>query len=157
MGQKDYVNSVNLNRNTDFPYLVLNVVNDDSYPGNPGFQVMHWHEDLQFIYVLSGEIVVATLEMQTPVYAGEGIFLNKNVVHLVKKNSTCHYNSFIFPDYFLKFYFGSPAGEIVERLVGKENFPIFIPKIGKNTLRCGKRCRRSLPWKRRRRRCMSMR
>ena len=60
--QNDYINSVNLNAGSDFPYLVLNVVNDQSYPRNPGFQVMHWHEDLQFIYVLDGEIELKTLD-----------------------------------------------------------------------------------------------
>ena len=47
-----FINSVNLNADTDFPFLVLDVINDRSYPKNPGFLVMHWHEDLQFIYVL---------------------------------------------------------------------------------------------------------
>lgn len=55
-----YINSINLNNDTDFPYLVLDVVNDKAYPRNPGFQVMHWHEDLQFIYVLSGTVEVRT-------------------------------------------------------------------------------------------------
>lgn len=53
-----YINSVNLNNDTDFPYLVLDVVNENACPRNPGFQVMHWHEDLQFIYVLEGKIEV---------------------------------------------------------------------------------------------------
>ena len=105
MKQQDYIHSINLNQNTDFPYLVLNVIDNNSYPQNPGFQVMHWHEDLQFIYVLSGAIEVATLETRISLHTGEGIFINKNVVHLVKKSGSCHYNSFIFPDYFLKFYF----------------------------------------------------
>ena len=82
MEQQNYINSVNLNQNTDFPYLVLNIVNDNSYPRNPGFQVMHWHEDLQFIYVLSGEIEVVTLETVVSLHPGEGVFINKNVVHL---------------------------------------------------------------------------
>ena len=56
--QNNYINSVNLNADSDFPYLVLDVVGDQSYPRNPGFQVMHWHEDLQFIYVLDGEIEI---------------------------------------------------------------------------------------------------
>lgn len=47
--KNNYINSVNLNINSDFPYLVLDVINDIAYPRNPGFQVMHWHEDLQFI------------------------------------------------------------------------------------------------------------
>ena len=31
----DFINSVNLNANTDFPYLVLDVINERSYPVNP--------------------------------------------------------------------------------------------------------------------------
>lgn len=125
MQQKTYLNSVNLNRNTDFPYLVLNIVNDNSYPRNPGFQVMHWHEDLQFIYVLSGEIEIVTLETVVSLHPGEGVFINKNVVHLVRQICPCHYNSFVFPDYFLKFYFASPAGSTVDHVTENKNFPIF--------------------------------
>lgn len=39
--------SENLNQNTNFPYLVLDVIGENAYPRNPGFHVMHWHEDLQ--------------------------------------------------------------------------------------------------------------
>lgn len=122
--KKDYINSVNLNADSDFPYLVLEVINDQSYPRNPGFQVMHWHEDLQFIYVLDGEIQIKTLDISVQVDKGSGIFINKNVIHLVKETFSCHYHSFVFPDYFLKFYFGSPAATFVERIAGKDELPI---------------------------------
>lgn len=124
--QSDYINSVNLNVGSDFPYLVLNVINDQSYPRNPGFQVMHWHEDLQFIYVLDGEIEIKTLDTSVRVSKNSGIFINKNIVHLVRKTTSCHYNSFIFPDYFLKFYFDSPAKSFVETIVGREELPICL-------------------------------
>jgi len=120
----EFINSVNLNAGSDFPYLVLDVVNEQSYPRNPGFQVMHWHEDIQFIYVLEGEIEIKTLTKLVSVDTGSGVFINKNVVHHVRKNNACHYNSFIFPDYFLKFYFGSPAKDFVESIIGKEQIPI---------------------------------
>lgn len=55
---------------------------------------------------------------------GSGIFINKNVIHHVKETFPCRYNSFIFPDYFLKFYFGSPAAAFVEHIVGKDELPI---------------------------------
>lgn len=87
MEQGGYINSINLKQDTDFPYLVLNVVNENSSPRNPGFQVMHWHEDLQFIYLLAGSIEVVTLDTRTQLRAGNGIFINKNVVHLVRKPS----------------------------------------------------------------------
>ena len=40
--------------------ISLDVVNDNSYPKNPGFQTVHWHEDIQFIYVFSGSFCRAT-------------------------------------------------------------------------------------------------
>lgn len=122
--KNNYINSVNLNADSNFPYLVLNVVNDESYPRNSGFHVMHWHEDLQFIYVLDGEIEVKTLDASFRVGKKGGIFLNKNVIHLVNKISSCHYHSFIFPDYFLKFYVGSPASGLVEQIVNQNAFPV---------------------------------
>lgn len=122
--KESYINSVNLNINTSFPYLVLDVVNDKSYPRNPGFQVMHWHEDLQFICVLTGSIEVRTLDNSVPLQAGEAIFINKNVVHTIKRLGNCHYNSFIFPAYFLEFYTGSPAKAFVDSITSNEQISL---------------------------------
>lgn len=123
--KEKYINSVNLYVDTDFPYLVLDVIDDRSYPRNPGFQVMHWHEDLQFIYVLGGSIEVKTLDNTVSVQAGEGIFINKNVVHFVRRTGECHYNSFIFPAQFLEFSFHSPAKLFVDVVVENEQFSLF--------------------------------
>ena len=120
-----FINSINLNAGTDFPYLVMEIINEQSYPRNPGFQVMHWHEDIQFIYISDGEISVRTLHDTINVHSGECIFINKNVVHLVEHEGNCHYYSFVFPDYFLKFYFGSPAAGFVERITGNSQIPVY--------------------------------
>ncbi len=125
MNEKEYINSVNLKANTDFPYLVLNIIDKESYPRNPGFQVMHWHEDLQFIYVTEGTITLHTLNAHVKLKAGEGIFINKNKVHQVKQLEKCRYKSFVFPDYFLKFYFGSPAGVFVDSVVENESLEYY--------------------------------
>ena len=124
--REQYINSVNLNNHTDFPYLVLDVINDNSYPRNPGFQVVYRHEDLQFIYVMDGMIELRTLDDTVQIQAGEVILINKNVVHDVRRIESCHYNSFIFPAYFLEFYSGSPAKAFVDSIAGNKNFPIFI-------------------------------
>lgn len=124
-GKEGFINSVNLNIHTDFPYLVLDVVGDKSYPRNPGFGVMHWHEDLQLIYVLNGTIEVQTLDTTVRVQTGEAIFINKSVVHLVRRLGECHYNSFVFPAYFLEFYPGSPAKTFVEDITTNEQLPLF--------------------------------
>ena len=66
----DYLNSVNLNAGQDFPYLCMDVENGKSVPEPPGFHVMHWHEDFQFIYVLAGELYLHTLNRTRVVPAG---------------------------------------------------------------------------------------
>lgn len=124
MKDKQIINSVNLYSNTNFPYLVLDVIGENSYPRNAGFQTVHWHEDLQFVYVLDGKITVKTLTDSVTLEKGNGVFINKNVVHYIAKYD-CHYNSFIFPDYFLKFYFGSPVENLVNRIVGQTALPIY--------------------------------
>lgn len=132
MEKENYINSVNLNIDTDFPYLVLDVEGDKACPRNPGFQVMHWHEDLQFIYVLDGIIEVRTLDDALQIQAGEAIFINKDVVHFVGEIKNCHYNSFLFPAYFLAFYAGSPAKDFVDSVIMNERLPFvhFTPDSG---------------------------
>lgn len=129
-----YINSVNFRGDTDFPYLVLEVVNARSYPPNPGFQVMHWHEELQFLYVKRGRVRLVTLDGSTSAAAGEAIFINKNVVHQIQQVEECRYNSFLFPDYFLGFYVGGPARALVDSIAGKEQLPFvrFEPGTGWN-------------------------
>lgn len=129
-----YINSVNLNTTSDFPYLVLDVINENSFPRNPGFQVMHWHEDLQFIYILDGNIQVKTLEGTFHAEKGSGIFINKNIIHLVEKSDSCHYKSSVFPDFFLKFYLGSPAKSFVENITEEKN--ISVCKFSAEDSRC---------------------
>ena len=123
MKSEQYINSVNLNAGTEFPYLVLDVHEQESVPRNPGFQVLHWHEDLQFVYVFEGSAELQTLEESVRLKAGEGVFLNKNVVHQIRQGEGCHYNSFLFPERFLKFYPGSPAADLVEKITTNQVLP----------------------------------
>ncbi len=120
ISEQSYINSVNLKADTEFPYLVLEVIGGHSYPLNPGFRVMHWHEDLQYIYVLEGTIRMQTLNDEIELQKGDGFFLNKQVVHLVNQTNGCHYMSFVFPERILKFYSGCPANTVVSNLIGQE-------------------------------------
>lgn len=124
--KRNYINSVNLNAHTDFPYLVLNIENGMSYPLNPGFRVMHWHEDLQFIYVLEGTVRVKTLEQEEILSAQEAIFINKNVVHLVEGMNACRYKSFLFPETFLSFYPGSPAEKSTRSVTDNKGISLIV-------------------------------
>lgn len=102
---------------------MLDTINGHSCPRNPGFHVMHWHEDLQFIYILYGSIELRTLDSSTQLRTGDGVFINKNVVHRVRQLTDCHYNSFLFPDYFLGFYPGSPAKGFVDSVTQRQQLP----------------------------------
>ena len=81
----DYLNSVNLNGESGFPYLCMDVEKGKSIPQPPGWLVWHWHEDFQFIYVFAGEMYLHTLERTLIVSAGNGAFINKNVVDVYKR------------------------------------------------------------------------
>lgn len=126
-----YVNSLNLNSNSDFPYLVLEAYGKKSYPVNKGFGIMHWHEDLQFIYVWNGKIGLRTLENFVEIMEGKGVFINKNVIHLIEADENSRYTSFIFPEYFLEFYFGSPVKSMVKGIVEMESLPFYLFDRGK--------------------------
>ena len=125
MQKDEYINSVNLNSATDFPYLVLEGCDGKLFPVNKGFRVMHWHEDIQLIYVIHGELSVKTLDDEVIIRDGEGIFINKYVVHFISYEGSCHYYNFLFPDYFLGFYTGSPARDTVDYLSGRAGLPLY--------------------------------
>lgn len=114
--QNSYLNSVNLNRDSNFPYLCMDVKNGESTPKPPGFHVMHWHEDFQLIYVFSEKIYLHTLDKSMVIPCGNGVFINKNVVHMVLASTDCHYRSFLFPKQLVSFQIGSPALQSVERI-----------------------------------------
>ena len=78
-----YIYSDNLNRRTDFPYLVLDVANGVPSKRNAGFHVMHWHDDLQFICALEGSLELQTLDLSISLASGEAVYINKDVVHRV--------------------------------------------------------------------------
>ncbi len=112
--------------NSSFPYLVLNVKYGAMVPRCGGFKIMHWHEDLQFIYLIKGDIEVIGLNNQVKLHAGDGLFINRNTIHRVIQHDGCHYFGFIFPESFLKFYFASSASRLIEHITLDEKLD-FIP------------------------------
>lgn len=113
MENRNYPNAANLNADTEFPYFIRNAENQIFSAGDVGFGVLHWHEDLQFIYVLEGVVCVKTLEEKEIISTGEGMFTNKSVIHYsVGRSNPCRYTLFRFPERFVSFYMGSPAEKL---------------------------------------------
>lgn len=62
----------------------------------PGMTI-HWHSDLEFIYVYEGETSYQLNGRRVLMKAGEGIFVNSNQLHLiVSENSDCRLYCIIF-------------------------------------------------------------
>ncbi len=62
----------------------------------PGMTI-HWHSDLEFIYVYEGETSYQLNGRRVLMKAGEGIFVNSNQLHLiVSENSDCRLYCVIF-------------------------------------------------------------
>lgn len=126
---KKVINSKNIKSASNFPYLVLDVKGKVGFPHNPGFLVMHWHTDLQLVLVQAGQVEIRLLGREPfSLTKGEGLFLNKDVTHQILPSDQAHYHSFIFPDYFLKFYLASPAQKLVNRLLDTFNLSYLIFK-----------------------------
>lgn len=95
--KNDPIYSHNTRKSDDFPLLVLDVKKQQCFPENEGFLALHWHEEVQFIYVLEGRIRTNVFEETVEVSEGEALFINKNAVHLTREVEVCHYHSFIIP------------------------------------------------------------
>lgn len=50
-----------------------------------GYIPLHWHNALQFIYVIEGVLVVGMSDVSVSVNKGEGLFINSNTVHEIKE------------------------------------------------------------------------
>jgi len=121
----NYRNTANLNADTTFPYFIRKAENQFFSAGDVDFGVMHWHDDLQFIYVLEGLVCVKTLEEEEILSAGEGIFTNKGVIHYsIGRSNPCRYILFRFPERFLYFYPGSPAEKLTRQVTERSGISL---------------------------------
>ena len=60
----------------------------------------HFHEDIEFFYVLSGHCTYFINGQLCRMEAGEGIFVNSGHFHNGCKNRICNHISAIYPEYF---------------------------------------------------------
>lgn len=65
----------------DFP-LIVHKTNLKDKPR--GFNDWHWHEEVQFSYILEGSMVMTCMGNSYLLRAGDGIFINSNCAHMTK-------------------------------------------------------------------------
>lgn len=100
---------------TKFPLLVLDVKKEICHPFNEGFRALHWHEELQFVYIREGTVRFRIWEREYDLPAGCGMFINSNVLHHITEKEACAYHSFLIPPRMLGFFEGSVMAEAVEK------------------------------------------
>lgn len=108
-----------------FPYYRRTFTWEDRSPGN-AVRVMQRYENLRFLYVEAGTVIVRTPDTSVETQAGQGIFINRNVVHSLEQKGDYRCVGFMFPAYFLEFYPGSPAQRQVEELLGHEGLSVLL-------------------------------
>lgn len=122
-----YLEAENPNAATPFPYCVRETLYGKAAPTDPGFHVMHWHDDLQFLYVADGTIEIQTLEDRLTVPQGEGAFLSKGVVHCIHSTEADHYYNLLYPADELRFLPGLPglpANDDIARVLDGTSLPL---------------------------------
>lgn len=67
----------------------------------------HWHEELEFCYVASGEAVLKTVNNTYHLKTGEAVFMNTNVLCTMQAEKSCIIHSHIFHSTLLSGHFRS--------------------------------------------------
>lgn len=91
-----------------FPFNMSVAAKGGISPHRSGFGQLHWHEELQFSLVTRGTVSMQVNGLLYPMSAGEGIFINRGLLHtLAHISEDGMYISFNFSDKILSFFSGS--------------------------------------------------
>ncbi len=112
---------------TKFPLLVLNVTHQLCTPANEGFQTLHWHNEVQLVYLLKGIVRVKIYDEEFDLHQHDCIFINRNVLHHILEKEICHYHSYIIPARLLSFFPGSlMETDDVEAIINNPGFTHYL-------------------------------
>lgn len=106
--KKDNLYEVNRYADTAFPVGAYQVTREGIMPEGRGYKDLHWHEELQFTYVVSGELRIRIDGKDYLVKEKEAVFINRNLLHITTDlTENGKYISLNFPDKILGFFPGS--------------------------------------------------
>ena len=106
--------SHNPNTHTPFPLLTLTVQEGRCTPPNEGFGQFHWHEEVQFVLVKSGQVQVTAGGQTALLDAGDAFFINAGAIHRVAACDGAAYHSLLIPPKVLGFFPGSAMATCVQ-------------------------------------------
>lgn len=126
MSTCEAIESRNLNADHEFPLLTLVYKQGGLHPRNPGYGVMHWHDDVQVLLVDAGSVKVHTLGRVVVAAAGEGVIIGVGVPHRVEPQeplSGCRYLSLLLPPAAILSGSAGPARRALLRVIDNAAVP----------------------------------
>lgn len=81
---------------TDFPCVAYST----TFTNEDGVDIpWHWHDELELIYIIDGELKLQTPSSSFTLTKGEGVFINSGVLHYAIASPVCTIRSVLFhPD-----------------------------------------------------------
>lgn len=108
MNKINQLHESNQYEDSAFPFGMYTVTKEHITPIGRGYRDLHWHEELQFTLVISGEVSMQIYDQTYVVKKGEAIFINRGLLHMVKDiTDDGEYISFNFLEKMLGFFAGS--------------------------------------------------
>ena len=108
MEKERNLHEINQYMDDAFPVGIYTVTREGILPEGRGYQDLHWHEELQFTYVVSGRLQMRVDGKEYVVNENEAIFINRNLLHITTDLSEDgKYISLNFTDRILGFFSGS--------------------------------------------------
>ncbi|MCH4888565.1 AraC family transcriptional regulator [Acidaminobacter sp. JC074] len=80
------------------PFLEIHIDGNSIRPYRSVFPLLHKHEEIEFIIVEKHELHIQTTMSEVVVKEGEGVFIPKNKLHILKTGGRCVCKGYLFPD-----------------------------------------------------------
>lgn len=115
-------------KDKSFPFEIYTITTSGVVPDGRGFDDTHWHEELQFTVVKQGTINAKVNGEDLELHAGNGIFINKDVLHqMTDLEDNSKYVSLNFPSDLLGFFPHSRMEkDYVTPILGYSRFPYLL-------------------------------
>jgi AraC-like DNA-binding protein/mannose-6-phosphate isomerase-like protein (cupin superfamily) len=97
----------------DFPFAIYETQLNKNVLG---FVNWHWHNELQFAYVVSGSIMLYVNNEEIILKSGQGFFINKDVLHMIKPYKIPD-SKYVCINIHPSLLYGSPGNVIEQRLI----------------------------------------
>lgn len=97
----------------DFPFAIYETQLNKNVLG---FVNWHWHNELQFCYVVSGRIMLYVNNVEIMLKPGQGFFINKDVLHMIKPYEITD-SKYVCINVHPSLLYGTPGNVIEQRLI----------------------------------------